>query len=120
MRQKRKVVLAIVPARKRDPQAPCPYVVDSCRSRRAASGLEQAFTQRSKKGGGGGEREPSEASASGAKATESGAERKDDRYVGRHLPKRWRPAEAQNGVRASFSGHSCHAERRWVVAGPGL
>lgn len=27
MRQKRKVVLAIVPARKREPHAPCPYVV---------------------------------------------------------------------------------------------
>jgi hypothetical protein len=36
-RQKRKVVMAIVPARKREPRAQCPYVVVRCRSRQAAS-----------------------------------------------------------------------------------
>ena len=37
MREKRKVVMAIVPARKRETRAQRPYVVSSCRSRRAAS-----------------------------------------------------------------------------------
>lgn len=40
MRKTRKVVMAIVPARKRETRAQRPYVVSSCRSRRAASGLE--------------------------------------------------------------------------------
>lgn len=35
--QKRKVVMAIVPARKRESRAQCPHVVFSCRSRQAAS-----------------------------------------------------------------------------------
>ncbi len=39
MRKKRKVVMAIVPARKRGPRSQCPYVVFSCRSRQAASWL---------------------------------------------------------------------------------
>jgi hypothetical protein len=37
MRKKRKVVMATVPARKREPRAQRPYVVCSCRSRQAAS-----------------------------------------------------------------------------------
>jgi hypothetical protein len=37
-RQKRKVVTATVPARKREPRIFRPYVVSSCRSRQAASG----------------------------------------------------------------------------------
>lgn len=37
MRKKRKVVMAAVPARKREPRAQRPYVVCSCRSRQAAS-----------------------------------------------------------------------------------
>jgi hypothetical protein len=36
-RKKRKVVMAIVPARKREPGIFRPYVVSSCRSRQAAS-----------------------------------------------------------------------------------
>jgi len=39
-RQKRKVVMAIVPARNRESRAQRPYVVFSCRNRQAASGLE--------------------------------------------------------------------------------
>jgi hypothetical protein len=38
-RKKRKVVMATVPARKREPRAQCPYVVVGCRSRQAASWL---------------------------------------------------------------------------------
>jgi len=37
MRKKRKVVMAIVPARKRESRIYRPYVVCSCRSRQAAS-----------------------------------------------------------------------------------
>lgn len=37
MRKKRKVVMATVPARKRETRAQRPYVVCSCRSRQAAS-----------------------------------------------------------------------------------
>jgi hypothetical protein len=64
-RKKRKVVMAIVPARKREPRAQCPYVVVQLQ-KSAGSILAPNKLVRSalKKGGGTSERGPSKARSS--------------------------------------------------------
>jgi len=64
-RKKRKVVMAIVPARKREPRAQCPYVVVWLQ-KSAGSILAPNKPARSalKKGGGTSERGPSKAQSS--------------------------------------------------------
>lgn len=57
-RQKRKVVMAIVPARIREPRAQRPYVVVVAEVGRQRPGLEYAHAQRSEKSDGGSEQGP--------------------------------------------------------------
>jgi len=120
MRKKRKVVMATVPARKRESRAQCPYVVvqlqksagsilapnklvRSARKRvavRVNGGLARHGHRRENVGG--------------------GVERNDGWRVGLHLANSegGGPAETQDGVRTSFSGRHIVA-RRWGGRGTG-
>jgi len=121
MRQKRKVVMAIVPARKREPRAQCPYVVfqlqKSAGSILAPNKLVRSAPKRVavRVNGGLARYGHRRENAFG------GAKRNDGWRVGLHafLEKREGPAETQDDVRTSFSGRHV-AKSGGAVAGPGL
>jgi len=115
--------MAIVPARKRESRAQCPYVVFQLQKSAgrilAPNKLVRSAPKRVAVGVNGGLARHGHRRES----VGEGAERNDRWRVGLHafLEKREGPVETQDDVRASFSGRHI-AERRCTkaVAGPGL
>jgi len=119
MRQKRKVVMAIVPARKREPRVFRPYVVSSCRSRQAASVSNKLARSALEKGGGASERGPRRRGVWHV-SVRGPVDRNDGWCVGQHpsngcwtgLDPERRENVVQRSSRPSKAGEA--------VAGPGL
>jgi len=119
-RQKRKVVMAIVPARKREPRAQCPYVVVQLQKSAgripASNKLVRSAPKRvAVRVNGGLARHGRRRESAGGDAA-----RNESWRVGLHV--RFRsgggPAETQDGVRTSFSGRLV-TERWWGGRGAG-
>jgi len=121
-RQKRKVVMATVPARKRESRAQCPYVVVTLQKSAGSILAPNKLVRSARKrvavrvNGGLARRSRRRESVGG------GVERNECWRVGLHmcLKSGEGPAETQDDVRTSFSGRHI-VERRCsrAVAGPG-